>query len=453
MARANGVDVAIGILRTLAATNGKARLSDVVHQLNAPRSTIQRIARIMDEEGLIHRQRGAIATGAWFETMCGFQTRPGRAEPRRWHQRTKVLPLGSLPEEETGPLLLSSPFSEPLRHPARLGFCNAALDNAWRTALVHSVEQAASNAFADVDWLMVRHANNDAAQQVADIEELLGWGVDGLLISAVASDRVYRSIDRLTDSGIPVVLVDRGVAKGFRYTSFVTASDCVIGETMARWLVETLGGAGRIVLLPGMRDALPSERRLSAARTIFASHPRIEVLATEWTGWHADRAFEIMSGLIAAHGQAIDGVWCDSGLQSIGSMKAFLAARAIVEHIPPHTGGDLNGAYKTALRNDISLAGIDYPPSMGRTAIEVLLSTLNGLWVPRSVVVPSEIVVTGNAATASVRPSIRVEEHVRWDLPDDLILSSGLAPSYNPQTFRVHYPGNRYNRSSARVAA
>jgi hypothetical protein len=34
-------------------------------------------------------------------------------------------------------------------------------------------------------------------------------------------------------------------------------------------------------------------------------------------------------------------------------------------------------------------------------------------------------------------------------LPDDLILASGLGPSYDPRSFRVHYKGNRCNRSAA----
>jgi ribose transport system substrate-binding protein len=38
---------------------------------------------------------------------------------------------------------------------------------------------------------------------------------------------------------------------------------------------------------------------------------------------------------------------------------------------------------------------------------------------------------------------------VRWDLPDDLVRASGLGPSYNPRSFRIHYPGNIYNRSAA----
>jgi len=86
---------------------------------------------------------------------------------------------------------------------------------------------------------------------------------------------------------------------------------------------------------------------------------------------------------------------------------------------------------------------------MGLRAVEVLLDVLRGRTVPRRVDVVTETVVTRHHATASVKPDLWADEHVRWDLPDDLILASGLGLSYDPRSFRIRYRGNRYNRSAA----
>ena len=98
------------------------------------------------------------------------------------------------------------------------------------------------------------------------------------------------------------------------------------------------------------------------------------------------------------------------------------------------------------------LAAVDYPPAMGTKAVEVLFAALGGRWVPSFVNVASDIILTRDAATRSVKPHIWAEKHVRWDLPDDLVLASGLGPAYNPRLFRIHYPGNSYNRSAAQLA-
>jgi ribose transport system substrate-binding protein len=130
-------------------------------------------------------------------------------------------------------------------------------------------------------------------------------------------------------------------------------------------------------------------------------------------------------------------------------LQAFIDAGYRAGEIPPHTGGELNLAYKLAIRSRTPLAAVDFPPSMGIKALEVLLAALRGSWTPTSIKVASEIIVSKGAATRSISPDRWAEDHVRWDLPDDLVLASGLGPAYNPRSFRIHYPGNVYNRSAA----
>jgi ABC-type sugar transport system substrate-binding protein len=229
----------------------------------------------------------------------------------------------------------------------------------------------------------------------------------------------------------------------------VTCDDHTIGATTALWLAELLDGRGKLVLLPGLAEAEPAQRRLVGARSIFARFPGIETLATEWTSWSGAKAQRIMKACLETFGDRIEGVWCDSGLQAVGSLKAFVQSKRYAARIPPHTGGDLNLAYKLAIRHKAPLAAVDYPPAMGLRAVEVLLDILRGRDAPRRVDVATETVITRRHATASIRPDIWAEEHVRWDLPDDLILASGLGLSYDPRKFRIRYRGNRYNRSAA----
>ena len=49
-------------------------------------------------------------------------------------------------------------------------------------------------------------------------------------------------------------------------------------------------------------------------------------------------------------------------------------------------------------------------------------------------------IVSKGDETPSVRADMWAEDYVRLDKPMDLILSSGLGPSYDPKTFAVDYP-------------
>jgi hypothetical protein len=54
---------------------------------------------------------------------------------------------------------------------------------------------------------------------------------------------------------------------------------------------------------------------------------------------------------------------------------------------------------------------------MGAAAVEVLLAALYGNWVPQTIYVASEVILTRGQSTRSVKPTLLAEDHVRWDLP------------------------------------
>jgi ribose transport system substrate-binding protein len=450
----NGVDATIALLLALAEHNGEAQISTLRSEIGTPRASFHRIVQTLAKEGLVEAPRGLLRVGPLAKRLIAANAetvkREDAALPLRGarHQLKPTL-CRAAEAKQTGVVSLSRPT--PSRRAARfkIGFSNASMDNLWRVALVHTIEYAAANLVDRIERLTVLHAHDDALQQQADIESMIAQGVDGLIVSAIASPQIDEAVARAMARGVAVVLVDRGVGPDVPRTSFVTSDDATIGRVTATWLTERLGSRGSILLLGGDGAAEPARIRLDAARSVFARAPGLEILAIDWTGWRRDIARDIVRPAIDRWGKRIGGVWCDSGLQGAGSLQAFLDAGYQPGEIPPHTGGDLNLAYKLAIQSGTALAGVDFPPSMGTKALETLLFALRGGWTPSSVQVACDVVITKGAATRSISPDLWAEDHVRWDLPDDLVLASGLGPSYNPRSFRIHYPGNIYNRSAA----
>lgn len=136
----------------------------------------------------------------------------------------------------------------------RLGFSNASIDNAWRTALVHSVEYGAVRYESLVSSFSVRHARLDAQRQTRDIEALLASGIDGLILSAHESGALVDVLSEAERRGVPTVVVDRGRAEILPHVSFVTCDDRIIGDITARWLAERLWGQGLDGMEPVVRD-------------------------------------------------------------------------------------------------------------------------------------------------------------------------------------------------------
>lgn len=324
--------------------------------------------------------------------------------------------------------------------PYRIGFANASQADLWLVTFAQGVQYQAAQRKDLIEKFIMTDANSDPAKQISDIQDLVNQDIDLLIVNPATADALNPILGRVMRQGIPVVTVARRVEDAGNFVSFVTASDASLARTCAAWMAETLGGEGKIVLLPGLAGSSPAEARLNAAREVFAQFPGIEVLDTQYTGWSPANGKQIMSAIIQRSGREIDGVWSDSGLQASGSVEAFLAAGFTPEEIPPHTGGDMNGMYKSALNNGFKFCGADYTPSMGIKAVDVALDVLQGASVPKQVDVNFQVVVSEGDDTSSIKADVPLKDYVAMDKPDDFIMGHGMGPDYDPKTFKADLP-------------
>jgi ribose transport system substrate-binding protein len=324
--------------------------------------------------------------------------------------------------------------------PYTIGFANASQGDLWLVAFTHGVEWAISQNKRMVKKFIMTDANGNASKQISDIQDLVNQKIDLLIVNPAAADPLDPVLQRVMKQGIPVVTVARRPKSDSSYVSFVTASDQALARLNATWLAEKLSGKGNIVLLPGMAGASPAEMRLRAAREVFSQYPGLKILDTQYTGWSPANGKTVMAAMIQKFGKTINGVWSDSGLQGSGAVEAFLAAGVAGKDIPPITGGDLNRMYKLAVQHRFPYVGIDYTPSIGIKAVGIALDVLQGKGVPKTDTVNFQIVMAEGQETASVKRDIKLEDYVRMDAPDDLIMGHGMGPAYNPKTFKVELP-------------
>jgi len=323
--------------------------------------------------------------------------------------------------------------------PYHIGFSNASVGNPWRRAMVGSMNYALAAHADKIARLSALEAGDDPRRQARQIDQLARAGIDLLLVSVAdsGSAAIAARLRRWAEAGLPIVAIDRAptapdsaaapaaATQSDALTAFVTASDAFIGRVSALWLAEFLRGRGRVWMLSGLRGASPALDRQAAARAVFAEFPGVQVEALAYTNWTEQGGYDAVGELLAGGREIPDGIWCDSGLQGIGSIRRLCAGDAPA--IPPHTGGDLNAMYRICLRRRVPLAALDYPAVMGARAVETALDVLAGRAVPKRVEVPVKVVVPRGMETARVKADVFAESHVEWDSPGDKILSQGPA--------------------------
>lgn len=154
--------------------------------------------------------------------------------------------------------------------PYVIGFSNAGVADGWLVTFKHGVESAAAQNRDRIGKFLITDANWDADKQIRDIQDLLNQDIDLLLVNPVTLEALDPVLRRTMKSGTPVVSVVRRVKNDEASVSFVTASDTALARLSAQWLVETLGGSGRIVVLPGQADAISEEAIMRLAVGVAA---------------------------------------------------------------------------------------------------------------------------------------------------------------------------------------
>ena len=418
---------------------GKLQLTmdELLAQTGMPQSSGYKLVSRLVAEGFLRRQgRGLLALGPaaaafFFAPLKAMQLQADAAGASK--AVDALTRNGAVPRmSQWNPNLLDlvSTIRFRKKPPFVIGFANASNFHPWRVAMAGSLMAAAQRQHDVVAEVVVRDAGDDPVVQSAQLAEMAHRGIDLCILSAAAGDdpTLNAAVHEFASRGLPIIGVDRMCGDSSNLVTFVTASDVLVGRLMALWLVERLGGRGRILMLCGREDASPCRLRLEAAMEILALHPEVEVVSVEFTDWLAEKGFACVRRHLDA-GFVPDGVWCDSGLQGVGSLRAFVEAGFRRGTIPPHTGGEVNLMYKLVFQHKVPLCGVDYPASMGALSFQAALDTLFGRQVPRRIEANLEVVITRGHETISVRADMLAEEKVRWDRSDDYVHASGWIPA------------------------
>jgi ABC-type sugar transport system substrate-binding protein len=435
-AHQSGVAVLLGVVDRLIDAPGGAAVAALADGLAVPRSSLYAVLRPMLAAGWLEApRRGTVRLGAaWFDLAVALEAEAAQpAAPSRPRLQGMTGPARSfLWNPGFTELVDAAPFARP--PPYVFGFSNGSRANLWRQGLIHGVQFAASEHADRIAALRIAHADEDAAAQARDIDAFLAMGVDALIVSPLETEALLPALARARAAGLPVIMVDRVLGDASHSLVQVVGPDTAIGRLPAQWLVETLGGRGAVVMMVGDPEIGPLLRRSRAAREVFALAPGIRILDTVHTEMTVAAGRRAMAGLIERWGDAIDGVWCDSGLHGAGSIQAWVDAGRD-GRVPPHTGGDQNAVYQLAILHGVKLAAMDFPPAMGIRSVEAGLDILAGRTLPRRIEVHTPLVISRGCETASVRADVFVEDHVRWDRPPSLILGHGMGEDYDPTSF------------------
>ncbi|MDR0496211.1 MAG: ABC transporter substrate-binding protein [Treponema sp.] len=205
-----------------------------------------------------------------------------------------------------------------------IGFAQCKTDESdWRKANTISM----LSTFAVPGYrLLLADSMNDAAKQVADVQNFIDQDVDYIVIAAVNMDGWDNVLQNAKNAGIPVILVDRNIsAAQDLWTCYVGPDFKVEGEKATSWMEKHFAGkAVNIVHLQGQLGAGAQVGRTAALEDGISKNGWT-LLAQQTGNWDTVEAKNVMTTWIRQYPN-VNCVYAENDNMALGAIQALQEA-------------------------------------------------------------------------------------------------------------------------------
>lgn len=167
-----------------------------------------------------------------------------------------------------------------------IGYSQCTTHDVWRKYMQKEMEREL--AFHPEIKLIVKDANLNSEKQIEQIKEFMNEKVDLLIASPAGAEAITPIINKVYASGIPVILVDRGI-NSEEYTAFIGASNYKVGQQAGTYACSLLKGQGNVLEIGGMDTGSSADIGRHAGFTdIIKQHKGIKYVARISEDWDSD---------------------------------------------------------------------------------------------------------------------------------------------------------------------
>lgn len=142
--------------------------------------------------------------------------------------------------------------------------------------------------------------SDDAAKQASIFESILATKPLGIAISPNDPASVREIIQRATDMGIPVIAWD-GPVPDSKVLGYIGTDNVAAGEKEGEALAKAINNKGKVAVIIGNLGATNLNQRLEGLKKALATHPDIQVVATEESGESVANAQSKAETVLQAH--------------------------------------------------------------------------------------------------------------------------------------------------------
>jgi ribose transport system substrate-binding protein len=161
-------------------------------------------------------------------------------------------------------------------------------------------------------------------EQMSLIDDVVIKKPNAIVFTPVDIKAMVPGIQKINAAGIPVVNVNDRAESG-KFVAFVGSSDYALGLATGRFLLQTLGGKGNVLIIEGVKGSGASAERVRGFQEALKEFPQVKLLASQPGNFQRLQALQVMENLMQTHAQ-IDGVMAANDSMASGVIEALEGA-------------------------------------------------------------------------------------------------------------------------------
>ncbi|WP_103680962.1 ABC transporter substrate-binding protein [Alkalispirochaeta sphaeroplastigenens] len=254
-----------------------------------------------------------------------------------------------------------------------IGVSNPWVGSEWRTQMVDRVQEVAQPYIREgfIKEVIVQSFDVPLEGQIDQIRNLISRGANVILVNPADANALNPVIREATQRGVIVIATDTEVSSPEAINVAIDQAEWA--RISARWLVDKLGGEGKIVAINGIAGHPANTARVRGYTEVFGDAPGIEILNQVNADWDNALGQSTMQNLLATYPD-INGVWVQDGMAE-GALRAIRSAGRDDIYV---TGEARVGYLNLWKETGIDGIGVANPPGCMASALEVAVQLLKG---------------------------------------------------------------------------
>jgi len=201
----------------------------------------------------------------------------------------------------------------------KVGVLIKTMSDTYSNKLGTAIEDYVKEEYPDAK-LYLMDGQADIAKQISQAEDLIAKQVDVIILNPQDADGSAQVLDLAAEANIPVVEVNTETTRT-DYAAFVGSEDVEAGEIMGKFVVDKLGGKGKIAILEGEMGQSAQLKRYEGLENTILKESGIECVATLSADWSRDTAMSTTEDWLGKY-QDLKAIICENDDMAMGALQA-----------------------------------------------------------------------------------------------------------------------------------